>query len=162
MTGCGWEWISKGPAGAAASSSSSSSNGSAPAGAFQAAPTKARFYPAPAPRVVREGDTLFVETRVELLDEMDDSTKGIGEFHFELLNQAESDEGAAGLRLYAWDVLIMTLNDQKRYYERTTRSYMFKLKIDTGAAPRRDKTLRLIYTPPGGKAVTAETLLLAG
>lgn len=160
MAGCGWEWASKGPAGAG--TSPSSSNGSAPAGAFQAAPNKARFYPAPAPRIVREGDTLFVETRVELLDEMEDSTKGIGEFHFELLNQGESDEGAAGLRLYAWDVLIMTLNDQKRYYERTTRSYMFKLKIDAGAAPRRDKTLRLIYTPPGGKPVTAETVLPAG
>jgi hypothetical protein len=128
-----------------------------------------RVYPSS--RFVQEGALTVLEARIELLDEMGDTIKGSGRFHFELAEAATPTAGSlgssgspggggasvAGQRLYAWDVPLTTLEEQRQYWDPITRTYQFRLKMNA-APPPNATVLRALLTPPApeGRHITAE------
>ena len=105
---------------------------------------------------MREGNGAVLEARVELLDEMGDTIKGVGDYHFDLAS-AEATSGATpATRLYSWDVSVMTLEQQKAFYDSITRTYFFRLKLDT-PVKQSDLVLRVVLSSPEGKRIDTES-----
>ncbi len=122
-----------------------------------AAPVRARVYPST--RFVREEGAAVLEARIELLDEMGDSIKGVGNWHFELYAGDHRRDGMVAQRLYAWDVPMMLLDEQRLYYDRITRAYLFRLKMDNVAPSRRVTTFYATLVQPDGTRIEAKQLL---
>jgi len=111
------------------------------------APVAMRVHPFSTFEPGDEPETLVLEARVELLDRVGDTTKGVGRFRFELyqIAAAASREGE-DLRLMQWDGSIDTLELNRRHYDPITRTYVFKLKIDEPIEPRQKLRLDVQYT----------------
>lgn len=131
-----------------------------PAELFHIAPRTLRVYPTS--RFVLENGKTLLEARVELLDEMEDSTKAVGDFHVELLAAGKAGGASVGQRLYSWDVSVLTITDQKRFYDRISRAYLFRLSLDDATPPRRDTLLKVVYMPAAGPRLEAQTIFQAG
>jgi hypothetical protein len=132
--------------------------------AWRPAPVSMRVYPSS--RFVQEGALTVLEARIELLDEMGDTIKGSGRFHFELAESATAETpgsgtpgsgvaGVPGQRLYAWDVPLTTLEEQRQYWDPITRTYQFRLKMNA-APPPNATVLRALLTPSDSQHITAE------
>lgn len=131
-----------------------------PADMFHPAPKTLRVYPTS--RFVQENGRTLLEARVELLDEMEDSIKAVGDFHIELLAAGKASGASVGQRLYSWDVAVTTITDQKRFYDRISRAYLFRLSLDDAPQPRRDTLLKVTYMPVTGPRIEAQTVFQAG
>jgi len=121
---------------------------------WRAEPVKMRVYPSS--RLVREGNGAVLEARIELLDEMGDSTKGVGDYHFDLSSPEASSGATPASRLYAWDVSVQTIEQQKQFYDSITRTYFFRLKLDSPVKPR-SLVLRAALAGPEGKRIATES-----
>ncbi len=120
-------------------------------------PTKMRVYPST--RFVESGGRPVLETRIELLDEADDTTKGVGQFHFDLLSAGRGGDAAGGRRLYSWDVPLKTLADNRRHYDPVSRAYFFRLSVDEPQVAQEAVVLRVTFRPADGGRLEAQTLL---
>lgn len=123
-------------------------------------PTKLRVYPSS--RFDPRGEMAVLEARIELLDEMDDSIKGVGVLHFELYAGGSANRPGTDRKLYAWDVSLLTLVDQRRHYDSITRGYSFRLKMDDVEAPQTATTLLVWFEPTAGKRLEASAVLESG
>jgi hypothetical protein len=123
-------------------------------------PTKLRVYPSS--RFDPSGELAVLEARIELLDEMDDSIKGVGVLHFELYAGGSANRPGTDRKLYAWDVSLLTLVDQRRHYDAITRGYSFRLKLDDVEAPQTATTLLVWFEPTVGKRLEASAVLESG
>jgi hypothetical protein len=151
--------------------SPSDTEGQPPRVAWTLQPVDMRVYPSS--RFSVQNQQAMLEARIELLDEMGDSTKGVGQFHFELFAggtpgfaEAAGSPGHPGRptsaqRLYTWDVPLLTLDDQKRHYDPITRAYLFRLRMDEQALPQRNTTLQASYEALSGERLKASTVLEA-
>jgi hypothetical protein len=103
------------------------------------------------------GESMLLEVRMELLDQVGDPTKGVGDFRFELYKIAA---GAAregeDVRLFQWDAPMTTLEQNRRHYDPITRTYTFKLKLAEPVAPHQRLRLVVQYTDQRGHRLTAE------
>ena len=116
---------------------------------WQVGPVRMRVYPST--RFVEDQDFSMLEARVELLDEMDDSVKGVGEFRIEIFDRPRGGNPGVGQRRYSWDVSALTLADQRRHYDMITRSYLFRLKLEDQATAHRETVLQVTFISPEGK-----------
>ena len=107
-----------------------------------------RVYPST--RFIEGEKNSMLESRVELFDEMDDSVKGVGKFRLELFDRPRGGNPGVGQRRYSWDVSVLTLADQRRYYDTITRSYLFRLKLEDLATARRESVLQVTFVSPKG------------
>ena len=123
------------------------------------AAVRSRVYPST--RFVREDGEAVLEARIELMDEMGDSVKGVGTWHFELYAGDHRREGTVAQRLYAWDVPMMLLDEQRLYYDRITRAYLFRLKLDNIAPARRTTTFYATLVTPDGTRIESQQLFRA-
>lgn len=128
-----------------------------PAEAWNSAPVAIRIYPAT--RFVSEDDRTLLEARLELLDALEDSTKSVGTVRFELRGASSGNKTSITDRLYAWDVSIRTLEDQKRYYDPVTRTYLFRLSLDDLTQLPGKVNLHVQYTPDSGNRIEADATL---
>lgn len=103
------------------------------------------------------GESMLLEVRMELLDQVGDPTKGVGDFRFELYKVAA---GAAregeDVRLFQWDAPMTSLEQNRRHYDPITRTYIFKLQLDQPVAPHQRLHLVVQYTDQRGHRLTAE------
>jgi len=120
-------------------------------------PVRSRVYPST--RFVREEGAPVLEARIELFDEMGDSVKGVGQWYFELYGGDQRRDGAVTQRLYSWEVPMLLLDEQRLYYDRITRAYLFRLKMDNMAPARRTTTLVATLVMPDGTRLEARELL---
>ena len=111
---------------------------------WQLEPVRMRIYPST--RFVKRGNETILEARVEMFDEMTDSTKGVGQFHFELFVASSMGQSQ---RIHTWNVSALTLADQRRYYDSITRAYLFPLKL-TDNMPQEMVTLHVIFMGTAG------------
>jgi len=119
--------------------------------------TGVRIYPSS--RFARVDQQLIVEARVELLDEMGDSTKSSGMVQIQLSTTGRVSGSAEARQLYKWDINLETLQDQKTYYDPITRSYLFRLKMDQESAPQVPTLLQVIFTRPNGQQLSGQATL---
>ncbi len=113
-----------------------------------------RIYPST--RFIKEKDTSLLEARIELLDEMGDSIKASGQLRFELRGAGQRPGVEEGRLLYSWDITIATLDDQRRYYDPITRSYLLRLRLSNAAITQRQVVLRVTFQPVDGVRMTDE------
>lgn len=126
-------------------------------GVWHPAPDQMRIYPAT--RFVQDQGQLVLEARIELLDAMGDSIKGAGRFHFELIGPPHLGRSVSDRKLYSWDVPLLSLEDQQRAYDRVTRTYLFRLKMDQKYMPRGVATLKAVLMPSAGDRLEAQAKL---
>lgn len=119
--------------------------------AWRPAPVAMRVYPAT--RFATEAGQPILELRIELFDAMSDSIKGVGRMRFELFAGSIRDQPQLARRLYRWDVDLLSLADQKRYWDPVTRAYLFRLKIDDLAIARRATVLEATFMPIEGRRI---------
>jgi len=91
-------------------------------------PKSLRVYPSS--RIFHRDGHDYLEARVEVLDEMGDSTKASGRFRVDLSEPGADGADSIGQRLYTWPIAMYTLRDQKRYYDSVLRGYLFRLEIN--------------------------------
>jgi hypothetical protein len=121
--------------------------------AWQPRPTSIRVYPTT--RFVRAGAQSLLEARIELMDEMGDAVKGAGEFRVEMLD-ADEATGMPGRQLYVWRVPVMTLEDQRRFYDPITRTYLLRLRLDEAALAAPNVVVQVVFMPAGGGRLTGQ------
>jgi hypothetical protein len=121
------------------------------------APVAVRVYPST--RFVREGERVFLEARIELLDAMGDPAKWPGQARLELLAATSTRPIRTGGRLYGWSVDLRTRRQQARHYDPVTRTYHFRLVIDDPAVTERPTVLRAEYSPPDTARVSDEAVV---
>ncbi|MEM9417491.1 MAG: hypothetical protein AAGA25_00370 [Planctomycetota bacterium] len=102
-----------------------------------------RIYPST--RFVREQDTPMLEARIEMFDQMGDSIKASGQLRFELFAAGHAPGIDVGRLLYSWDIGLLTLEDQQRYYDPITRAYLLRLRLDSTGITRREVLLRVTF-----------------
>ncbi len=117
-------------------------------------PVSMRIYPST--QFVAEGELFLLEARIELFDAMGDSVKGAGDVRCELFASSGRGDGALGERLYAWDIPLLSLADQRAYFDPITRGYLFRLKLDNMNPAQQATTLRVAFTPVGGARMSDE------
>ncbi|MEM6457919.1 MAG: hypothetical protein AAF710_00845 [Planctomycetota bacterium] len=121
---------------------------------WQPTPVALRIYPST--RFVNEAGTPLLEARVELFDEMGDSTKASGLLRFELFAAGQVPGIEVGRLLYSWDIALATLEDQRRYYDPITRGYLLRLRLESAEATRRQVRLRVTFQPATGQRMSDE------
>ncbi len=130
---------------------------SSQAGVWQPVATTMRVYPAS--RFAAAGGKVVLEARIELLDEMGDSIKGAGRFHVSLMDKQREGLSQVDRQLYTWDVSLLSLTDQQRYYDTVTRTYLFRLKMDEQVQPSHDTRLKVTFTSAHGRTFQAHSVM---
>lgn len=101
-----------------------------------------------------------LDARIELQDRVGDSTKGVGDFRFELYEEKEraSQEGEE-VRQAVWSAPMTTLEQNQQHYDPITRTYVFRLKLTQ--APSEPQKYKLIaqFTDPEGRRLSASAPL---
>jgi hypothetical protein len=118
-------------------------------------PAHMRVYPTT--RFVHEGGDTILNAWIELSDETDDPTKGVGRFRFELLGPSRAGGPSPAARLYTWNVDMLTLEQNRQFYDPVTRTYLFRLKVDRPAVTERRLTLHVTFTPVDGSRLDTQT-----
>lgn len=107
-----------------------------------------------------EGEATL-EARVEMLDRLGDVTKAVGDFRFELyrMTRDEFDTPAEGELLYRWSAGMTTLDQNRQHWDSITRTYLFRLKMDS--VPRISGRLLLVvhFTDPGSRHMQAQAVV---
>lgn len=124
-------------------------------------PSVARLRIYPPSGLVRDGQTTLLEARIELLDDMGDSLKASGHYHFDLASPSRSGVVGTGDRLYSWDIAVLTRKQQTQFYDPITRAYLFRLKLDQPVDKQMATVLRLTLTKTDGQQLTVEAPLAA-
>jgi hypothetical protein len=125
--------------------------------AWQPIPQRIRIYPSS--RFILTESRPALEARVELQDEMGDSVKAPGVFHLELLQDARRGHDAMLDKLYSWDVPLVSIDDQKTYFESVTRTYRFILRLDRQISADDQLALTITFTRADGKLLQTQAVL---
>ena len=120
-------------------------------------PEAVRIRVYPSTRFVNRNGLVILQARVELFDEMGDSIKSPGRFFFELFETGK--EGAAQKNLYSWKIPVLTLKQQRMYYEPIVRGYHFALQLHEERPPKQNVVLRVLVTMPQGERLETSSLL---
>ena len=124
---------------------------------WQFVPKSLRVY-ASSRFVHRDGQD-YLDARVEVLDEMGDSTKAVGRFRIDLSQPGRGGADSGGQRLYTWPVSMYTLRDQRRYYDSVMRGYLFKLQLDRMPTHRDRAILEVSFEPHQGPRMTEKVVI---
>jgi hypothetical protein len=119
-------------------------------------PAAMRIHPFTAIERDEEAEALVLEARVELRDQLGDTTKGVGDFRFELYaREPEASQQGERRRLAVWDAPLQTLEQNRRHYDPVTHSYLFRLRLPQ--RPPEDRRLELLaqFSPRRGQRLMA-------
>lgn len=71
-----------------------------------------------------------LEARVELMDQMDDVTKGVGQITLELYRYELASLHHRGQLVQRWQTDISTLQTNEKFWDPITRTYVFRYPLD--------------------------------
>lgn len=125
--------------------------------AWRLQPVTMRVYPSS--RIVREANQTLLEARIELLDEVGDSIKGVGDWRFDLSDPGRATDGATPQRLYTWEVAMLSRDQNTQFYDPVTRTYHFRLKLDQGAPDDHPLRLDVTFMPPDRQRMDARAMV---
>lgn len=104
-------------------------------------PAQMRFYPTT--RFTLPHAPCELDLRVELLDELGDPIKAVGDWRIELYDSLN----AAGVALSSWEIPMRTREQNLQHYDRITRSYHLRLKVDRMAGDQQPMWLSVTLMP---------------
>ena len=104
------------------------------------------------------------EARLDLSDQFTDPTKGVGECTLQLFDGVPALAGIGGTRkgvlLATWKVSLSTPESNRAYWDRTTRTYLFKFPMPENLPKNRDQVfLTATLTLPNGATLSDELAL---
>ena len=83
-----------------------------------------------------------------------------GTVRIELYSFVPGSANCKGARLEVWNIELLTETHQRRYWNRLTQMYEFRLGADLTAIPRAPKYVLLVtYSSPFGDRLTDELVL---
>jgi len=94
----------------------------------------------------------IVEARVEMLDQFGDTMKGVAQFRFEL-HRLDPGEGP-GDPVRVWNVDLRNVEANARHWDRVTRTYLFRLALESPLEPDADWHLRAYVLSIDGRQFT--------
>jgi hypothetical protein len=98
-----------------------------------------------------------IEVSLRTLDGAGDSIKAYGTFLFELYAYEMATADHRGPRIQSWNPSVLTLDDQKAYWERVTTTYQFQLSWEgVPIPPQRKYILTASFQAPGGERLFDE------
>jgi hypothetical protein len=102
-----------------------------------------------------------IEAEIEFQDQFGDPTKAAGKIMFELYGylQARPDPRTDRL-MNPWVGSLLTLQDQREHWNRTSRTYTFQLQVP-GISPRRDYVLTAMFEHSDGRRFFSKLILKA-
>ncbi|MFQ6048963.1 MAG: hypothetical protein ACE5K7_06330 [Phycisphaerae bacterium] len=100
-----------------------------------------------------------IEVVLRPIDSLGDAIKTYGQYHFEVYEYRKGSAQRKGERVGFWQVGVGTMADQRRFWDRITRTYQFRLSWDRPLQPGRKYVLQVTYWPPSGKRLFAEHVL---
>lgn len=120
-------------------------------GVWSAKPASVAVYPGS--QFVTQDNKQFLETAIELRDDMGDSVKAPGKARFELYQAGTGD--TLGPHLYTWDIRIVTPAEQSTHYSRVIRAYTFRLGLDNFEVQKTPTVLVVQYELVDGTRLSA-------
>ncbi len=90
-----------------------------------------------------------IEAELEFLDQFDDPTKAEGQVLFNLYNYVQSDPDHRGERVATFKGSLLTLEEQRSRWDRTSRTYKFRLTV--GISRQQDWLLEAEFEHVGGR-----------
>lgn len=106
---------------------------------------------------------MILEVRMELLDQLGDPTKGVGDFRFELYaSPSTASREGQEKRLFFWEAPMTTLEQNRQHYDPITRTYAFNLRMPD--APPANEKLKLVvqFTDARGHRLVVQSPLSVG
>ena len=125
-------------------------------GHWKMTPVSMRIYPST--RFIRKSQNGILEARIELFDSMGDSVKAIGKIHFDLFATVHGKEPLLGQRLFTWEAELLTLAEQRRYYDPITRTYRFLLEVHSLLSAHSPTILRASFKMMGRRLEAQKVL----
>lgn len=116
-------------------------------------PKKIKILPFTRPRSF-DDDLLpdGIEVSLRALDGAGDSVKAFGTFIIELYEHRNAAANNRGEPLLNWELKLLTLDDQKLYWERVTTTYQFQLTWEEQPiAPQQKYVLDVSFQAPGAE-----------
>jgi|GEM_PF-1220847 len=116
-----------------------------------------RVYPSSRFRI--DSGQAILDARIELRDGMEDPVKSVGKFQFNLYEGGKPNQPSTDKKLYAWQVPLLTLTDQRRHWDAITRTYTFRLKLDAPIDPEHYTSLVVWFTANDGRRLETSAVL---
>ncbi|HVT83003.1 MAG TPA: hypothetical protein VHM90_20365 [Phycisphaerae bacterium] len=116
-----------------------------------------RFMVPPAPTTANSArpSATILEAHFEFADQFTDPTKAPGSLTLQLFDQPGIIH--KGALLQSWDLSLKTPEEQKEHWDRTTRTYVFKLPLDKPLpAGREHVLLTAIFTLANSQVLSLE------
>ncbi len=158
FTGCQFKGHSGGsPPWAGGAGGTGGTGGTGGGDVWQPVPLGVRVYPSSRFTMIRK-QSVF-EARLEFSDQMGDPVKAAGVFHLTLYKGSHVGRGLLGTKLYGWDISLLTLKDQQRYYDAVTRTYHLSLKLDEVWNTNDPVTLKVVFVRHDGHRLQTQTTL---
>jgi hypothetical protein len=103
-----------------------------------------------------------IELLVRAVNAVGDSgLRIVGAVRVELFEHVPATANNRGRRLDHWEISLTTLEDQRRFWNKVTQMYEFRLGIDLKVIPRADKYVLLVtYLSPLGQQLHDEYTLV--
>ncbi len=95
----------------------------------------------------------FIRVYAELQDDYQSQIKSPGTFRFELHNRALRSVDPTGKRIDIWEIELIDLKENNRYWREFLRTYEFKLKLRH--ILQGHFILQVTFTTPEGKRLTS-------
>ena len=119
-------------------------------------PVKMRFHPLTR-MVIKENELkCTLEARVEFTDLEKDISKALGQINIKLF-ETHSD-GRVSEIIETWDIDLEKLKDNRLYYSVITRTYLFRLELDTDKL-RENMELVAKFNSADGQVFNADIIL---
>ena len=116
-------------------------------------PASASTAPATAPAAPSPASAPTLEARVELSDQFGDPCKGAGTLALALYDSSASFLNRKPVA--SWNLSLMTPQENRDHWDRTTRTYLFKLPLPADFPLGHDRfQLAALFTSPGSTSLS--------
>lgn len=123
-----------------------------PRHAWHPRPATMRFLPSTTIRP--DTDQRYLHANIEFTDDLGDTVKAVGTLRFEL--QPATPAGGTMLdTVQQWNVPLITLQEQQRYYDRISRAYRMQLAIRGSRTLPANYRVRATFMPIEGPRLQA-------
>ena len=119
-------------------------------------PMSMRFHPLTRMVINANEVKCSLEARVEFIDLEEDITKALGQMNIKLFEM--HSDGRASEIIETWDIDLENRQDNRLYYSVITRTYLFRLELDTDKL-REKMELVAKFNSADGQVFDADIIL---
>ena len=119
-------------------------------------PMSMRFHPLTRIVINENEEKCSLEARLEFKDQEEDISKALGQMNIKLFEM--HSDGRASEIIETWDIDLENRQDNRLYYSVITRTYLFRLKLDTDKL-REKMELVAKFNSADGQVFNADIIL---